>query len=375
MPRRGENIRKRKDGRWEARYPNGVNEKGATKYTSIYGDTYREVKEKRNLAVQQLALPTIQQKEYPLFKDVLHLWVEDNRVNLKDSTIYRYNYLIDTHIAPELGGMRMDTITGTQINTFLANKLEKGRIDGEGRLSTSYVRSMMLVINSAISFAVEGHLCPPLLTPINKPPTQGKELTILSVEHQKNLENALLSETDETKLGIYISLYTGLRIGEICALTWDDVDLANRIIHVRHTVVRIRCEEDGTVITKNIIDEPKTKSSLRSVPICSKLWAILSAFAPRASSRYVVSTNAAFVSPRTFAYRYSRVLKTAGIPHINYHALRHTFATRCIEAGVDIKSLSEILGHSDVSITLNIYVHSSMELKRMQLEKLVGSPA
>ena len=108
LPRRGENIRKRKDGRWEARYPNGVNEKGATKYTSIYGDTYREVKEKRNLAVQQLALPTIQQKEYPLFKEVLHLWVEDNRVNLKDSTIYRYNYLIDTHIAPELGGMRMD---------------------------------------------------------------------------------------------------------------------------------------------------------------------------------------------------------------------------------------------------------------------------
>lgn len=374
MPRRGENIRKRKDGRWEARYPNGVNEKGVTKYTSIYGNTYREVKEKRNLAVQQQALPMMQQIEYPMFKDVLCLWIEDNRVNLKDSTIYRYNYLIETHIVPELGGMRMDTVTGTQINTFLANKLEKGRIDGQGGLSAAYVRSMMLVISSAISFAVEGHLCPPLLTPINKPPTQGKELTILSVEHQKNLENALLSETDETKLGIYISLYTGLRIGEICALTWDDVDLANRIIYVRHTVVRIRCEENDTVITKNIIDEPKTKSSLRSVPICSKLWSILSAFAPRATSRYVVSTNAAFVSPRTFAYRYSRVLKAAGIPHINYHALRHTFATRCIEAGVDIKSLSELLGYSDVSITLNIYVHSSMELKRMQLEKLVSSP-
>lgn len=373
MPRRGENIRKRKDGRWEARYPIGVNGEGATKYASIYGATYREVKEKRNLAVQQLQLPAKRQKECPIFRDVLQLWLENNRIYLKDSTIYRYNYLIDTHIVPELGGVRIDMIKSTQINAFLAHKLEKGRIDGKGGLSNAYVRSMMIVIKSAINYAVTEQLCPALLTPINKPPAQRKELRILSIEHQKQLENALLSEFDETKLGIYISLYTGLRIGEICALTWDDVDLVNRIIRVRHTVVRVKCEGRGEFATENIISEPKTMNSLRSVPICSKLLAVLCSFKRKDVSKFVISANTAFVSPRTLMYRYSKILKDANIPHINYHALRHTFATRCIEAGVDIKSLSEILGHSDASITLNIYVHSSMNLKRMELEKLSES--
>lgn len=374
MPRRGENIRKRKDGRWEARYPNGVNEKGATKYASIYADSYRDVKKKRAIAIQRQTLPSVRGKN-PLFRDVLNLWVADSRVTVKPSTIYRYRCLIDAHIAPALGSTRMDAMTSTQINAFLAEKLEKGRLDGRGGLSAAYVRSMMLVIHSALRFAMQGRLCQPLLTPINKPPVQTRELPILSPVQQKLLENELLSGTDETKLGILISLYTGLRIGEVCALAWEDVDLDNRILHVRHTISRIRCEEGDALRTKNIIEEQKTKSSLRSVPICSGLWKILSEFAPKEGAKYVVSGSGSFVSPRTFSYRYGGVLKAAGIPHVHYHALRHTFATRCMEAGVDMKSLSEMLGHSNVSITLNIYVHSSMEQKRTQLEKLMDSSA
>ena len=373
MPRRGENIRKRKDGRWEARYPSGVNEKGQKTYSSVYGDTYKEAKEKRNWVLQhQNSYPKVLSNK-PLFSEILALWIADNRIHLKNATIYRYSYLIETHILPELGAIQVDQITSSTINAFLAKKLSDGRIDGRGGLSTAYVRSIMLVINSALQFATENRLCNPLLTQIHKPPLQSKELAVLSKDEQKKLESVLLTDMNETKLGIYISLYTGLRIGEICALSWEDIDIANRTIYVRHTLTRIRVIENGKTVTKNSIDTPKTKSSLRCIPICSTLAQVLNDYLPNVTSEYVVSNKTGFVSPRTFEYRYKKIMKESKISFINYHGLRHTFATRCIESGVDVKSLSEILGHANVSITLNTYVHSSMKLKRAQMEKLVVS--
>lgn len=373
MPRRGENIRKRKDGRWEARYPSGVNEKGQKTYSSVYGDTYKEAKEKRNWVLQhQNSYPKVLSNK-PFFSEILALWIADNRIHLKNATIYRYSYLIETHILPELGGIQVDQITSSTINAFLAKKLSDGRIDGRGGLSTAYVRSIMLVINSALQFATENRLCNPLLTQIHKPPLQSKELAVLSKDEQRKLESVLLTDMNETKLGIYISLYTGLRIGEICALSWEDIDIANRTIYVHHTLTRIRVIENGKTVTKNSIDTPKTKSSLRCIPICSTLAQVLNDYLPNITSEYVVSNKAGFVSPRTFEYRYKKIMKESKISFINYHGLRHTFATRCIESGVDVKSLSEILGHANVSITLNTYVHSSMELKRAQMEKLVVS--
>lgn len=374
MPRRGENIRKRKDGRWEARYPSGTDENGKKIYTSVYAESYREVKEKRNIAIQQMHMPSNERVVDLQFKDILHLWLENNKIRLKESTVYRYSYLIESHILPELGNLWINSMDSSTINSFLANKARCGRLDGQGGLSASYTRSIMLIINSALRFAVDNKICGPVCGRISKPPIKPQELSVLSISDQEKLENILLNNMDETKLGIYISLYTGLRIGEICALSWEDIDLSNRLMHVRHTVVRVRHENNGRLMTKQIIDEPKTKTSLRKIPLNSDLMSILSRMAPKATSKYVVSKCADFVSPRTYEYRYCRVLQICGISHINYHALRHTFATRCIEAGVDVKTLSEILGHSNVSITLNTYVHSSMELKRSQLEKLVASP-
>lgn len=166
-------------------------------------------------------------------------------------------------------------------------------------------------------------------------------------------------------------VHMGLRIGEVCALTWDDVDFENEIIHIRSTVARIKntqkvCEYK----THLIIDKPKTKSSLRDIPIPSSLLPLLLKMRKKACSRYVISDKETFTSPRTFEYRYHELLDICDIESINYHALLHTFATRCVEVGVDVKTLSEILGHADVSITLNTYVHPSIELKRKQMEKL-----
>lgn len=374
MPRRGENIRKRKDGRWEARYPKGKNKNGKTIYGAVYGSTYREAKEKRRQLLENPLSPKRDLAENT-FANLLSLWLADNKVRLKSSTVYRYQYLIDTHILPELGSKSLDSITSPAINSFLADKMQHGRLDGSGGLSAAYVRSITLVINSALRFGMEQGLCSITGLKISKPTVIPKELPMLSVSQQRILETLLLTDTDETKLGVMISLYTGLRIGEICALTWNDIDLENKVIYVRNTVVRVKSTEEELSKTHLSIDTPKTAASRRCIPICSTLLPVLSSRVVKSTSQYVASGTTDFVSPRTYDYRFKKLLDTCQIPHINYHALRHTFATRCIEAGVDVKSLSEILGHGDVSITLNTYVHSSIDLKRIQLEKITSFSA
>lgn len=371
MPRKGENIRKRKDGRWEGRYKKGVKENGSTDYGSVYGKSYKEVKEKLVLAKHSQNNNQSTTNSERRFSEVLCLWEQSNRVRLKGGSEQRYDYLIKTHIMPELGGLKLSQITATTVNTFLNNKLNNGRLDGTGGLSPSYVGSIMIIVNSAISFAVAEQMCPPLRTPIYKPQTEKNELEILSIEEQTLIEQYVRTNLNPTNIGILISLYTGLRIGEVCALSWDDIDLTNNVIHVRHTVARVKNDtKDLNTKTRLIIDEPKTKASKRDIPIPSTLLPAILEYRDTSCSHYLVSDNAAFVSPRTYEYRYHRVLDCCGVAHINYHALRHTFASRCIAAGVDVKSLSEVLGHGNSAITLNTYVHSSIDLKRCQLEKL-----
>lgn len=371
MSKRGDNIRKRKDGRWEGRYEKGRKSDGKIWYGSVYGNSYREVKMKLSEARKEVSEHRQTQTEEKTFGEVLELWLANNQIRLKGATVNKYQNLIDIHIMPGIGHLKLSDITATGINHFLIQKLQNGRIDQQGGLSASYVRSMMLVVNSAMKFAAAEQMCPPLRTPIFKPANPRSERVILSVSDQKKLETYLCRDLDLTRAGVFLSLHTGLRIGEICALSWEDIDFKNRIIKVRHTVARVRCTNSNqTNATKLIIDTPKTPSSIRDIPISSSLLPVLEKVQALSSSSYVISETPDFISPRTYEYRYHKLLNESGVTSINYHALRHTFATRCIEAGVDVKSLSEILGHSNVGITLNTYVHSSMELKRSQLEKL-----
>lgn len=310
-----------------------------------------------------------------LFRDVLNLWLENNRIRHKGATVIKYRYLIDRHILPILGDYRVSEITAPVVNSFLTQKLQEGRLDKNGSLSASYVSSIMLIIRATLKFAADEQMCMPLRSPIYKPASSKKELVILNIEEQRQLESYLDKEFDSTGLGVLISLHTGLRIGEVCALTWGDIDMKSHIIHVRHTVTRVQAAGNpDSGMSKLIIDVPKTKTSLRDIPISSALLPSLQRAGAMGASQFVISKYGDFVSPRTFEYRYHCLLRDCGIRQINYHGLRHTFATRCIEAGVDIKSLSEILGHSNVAITLSTYVHSSMEMKRNQLEKLVALP-
>lgn len=371
MPKRGENIHKRKDGRWEGRFIRDRNEAGRAIYGYVYGKTYRAVKEKMlSIHKEKTAEKTLAKKEKN-FQEVLQLWMETNHLKYKGATESKYRYLMETHIMPELGMIKVSKISTLVVNEFLERKLQNGRLDKQGGLSPSYVRSMMLIINAALEFAVNEQMCLPLRTPIYKPALEKKELPILSVKDQKRLEAHLFYETDETKLGVLLSLNTGLRIGEVCALTWDNIDFTEKILHVRSTITRIK-ESHSDVKRSSclVIDCPKTKASIRDIPIPSVLMPLLEEGKKNSNSNFVISKKNSFLSPRTYEYRYHKLLDECGIRSINYHALRHTFATRCIEVGVDVKSLSEILGHANVATTLNTYVHSSMDLKRAQIEKL-----
>lgn len=370
MSKKGENIRKRKDGRWEGRYKKGRRENGQIIYGSIYGRSYREVKEKMQVIVLNPSEHCKPQLSHEMtFSELLKHWQEANEIRLKGGTKVKYANIINTHIIPYLGNLKMSEITASVINEFLADRLRCGRVDGTGGLSASYVRSISLVITSAMKYAVNEDIGNPLKNKIYKPGIVKGELSILTLDDQRLLEQGISNDMTPTSIGIMISLYTGLRIGEVCALMWKDIDFSSRTIYVRHTVSRVK-SLNSDYKTTLILDEPKTNSSKRIIPIPSPLLTILNKFHENSKSLFVVSDCEHFISPRTYDARYHRVLSNYHIADLNYHALRHTFATRCIEAGVDVKTLSEILGHSDVSVTLNTYVHSSLEMKHTQLEKL-----
>lgn len=370
MPKKGENIRKRADGRWEGRYKVDTLPNGKTKYRSVYGKTYKEVKSKMYFCASQSYFSDKEKTSQKiLIRDIIDTWINTNKSTHKGATEIRYEYLIKKHIIPELGDVPLSSVTSSMLTSFMNRKLEQGSLNGKEALSPAYVRSIMSVTLSILQFAVNEGLCQPLNINLQKPSTDKRELEVLSVFDQNRLESALLNNINETKLGILISLNTGLRIGEVCALSWNDIDFENQIFHIRSTVARVK-STDSDVNSKLIIDRPKTKSSLRDIPIPSKLLTILISMKKQSKGKYVVSAENNFVSPRTYEYRYHKILDEYNIPSVNYHTLRHTFATRCIEVGVDVKTLSEILGHANVSITLNTYVHSSMDLKRQQLEKL-----
>ena len=370
MSKKGLNIHKRADGRWEGRYKIGQYENGNTKFCSVYGKTRDEVTEKL-LAAYSSGMTAKRKTNERTFTELLQLWLRYNRLRQKGATEHKYRMIIENHIVPELGELNLSDINSVIINSFLERQLTNGRIKKGGGLSPSYVRTMAIIIQSDIQFSSNDEYCDPLKSTIYTPSLVKKELQILTKGEQTHLESYILSNGDAIGLGVLITLYAGLRIGEVCALTWNDIDLNNLVIRIRHTIARVRCADiTHKATTQLILDSPKTASSVRDIPISSVLLPHLTEFRTSYSNEYVISESSDFVSPRTYEYRFHRLLKQCGIQQVNYHVLRHTFATRCIEAGMDVKSLSELLGHSNVGITLNTYVHSSMERKREQLEML-----
>lgn len=303
------------------------------------------------------------------FAEAAQMWLDSNRDRCKGSTEAKYEYLLKTHILPALGSAKTSDLSCAEINEFLMRKSASGRLDGSGGLAPSYVRSITLTIRAVLKYAQEHGMCQPLTGALYRPSAKSAPVEVLSLEEQKRFEAQLHENCTGSRLGCFLALQSGLRIGEICALSWDDVDIDRGLLHVRHTVTRAsgRSASTGTSLC---LDRPKTRSSLRTIPVSERLGAVLKAAYSTRASEFVISKREGFISPRTFDYQYHRLLEICSLPNRNFHTLRHTFATRCIEAGVDVKTLSEILGHANTGITLNIYVHSSLERKRQMLERM-----
>lgn len=372
MSRRGENIHKRRDGRWEARITIQGKD-GLSKKKSLYGKTYKEAKDKLLNAKAYLENNSMDQnKKSKTLAEAAEEWFHINQIKQKASTQLKYRTMTEKHILPALGAIELQKLDESVVNDFLVQKLNNTGPHKDKGLSASYVKTMGVILNSIINYAVDMDYRNPLKSKIIKPSETKNDITIMSRNSQLDLERALLYRVTPTAIGIMLALQAGLRIGEISALRWDEIDLDTKIIHVRHTIARIKNDDESLPAkTRLVIDKPKTKTSYRDIPINTRLMDYLRKARLLSKSEYVVSEKDSFISPRTFEYRFHKILDEFGIEKMNFHALRHTFATRCVEQGVDVKTLSEILGHANVGITLNTYVHSSIDMKRNQLEKIV----
>lgn len=295
------------------------------------------------------------------FKKLTNNWLLYKKHKIKESTYLNYNYIINSYLNKKFRKKKVSYFLKYDINEFI-DELEKD-------LSNKTVRDIVLVLKSILRFAEKKYNVNLKLDLITMPSSQKNELQVFEEKEVKNIEKACLNSDDIRRIGILISIYTGMRIGEICALKWEDIDFGKKLINVNKTLQRVYIEKKKT---KVIITPPKTKTSERKIPIPSILYNELKKLSTLYDKQaYVITGNVEkYMEPRTYQSVYKKVLKEKRIKYRNFHCLRHTFATRCIRVGMDIKSLSEVLGHSDVNITLNRYVHSSYDSKKKFMEKL-----
>ena len=344
------NIYQRKDGRYEARISLGKDSSGKRLYRSFYGKSPEEAEMKLlSAGSQQYSITEITVKE------ITAEYLAAMKPRLKESTYANYKMKAEKHIIPALGEKRCCFLGTNDITDFIGSKTKSG-------LSARYVADIIVLLKSIFRYAAREHNIRNPLEGVKLPRCAKTEVAVLNKDEQSQLMHYISGGNDPCLLGIVMALYTGMRIGEICALKWVDVDLTGQVIHVRKTLQRIQTFSSGKK-TKIVITEPKSASSVRDIPITDCLMTLLTKH-HAGDNMFVLSGKRKPVECRTLQYRFAGILNNANLPSVHFHSLRHAFATNCITLGFDVKTLSEILGHSSVEITLNRYVHSSIERKR-----------
>lgn len=356
MAKYNENIYFRKDGRYEGRIKNGYKENGKARYRSVYGCSVEEVREK----MSKLQCQPIKKSGVTVYSLFLE-WIDAISARVKESTIANYCMKAKKHLLPAFGDMDCCEITAHMIQELITEKLKNG-------LSARYVSDIVVLLKSVLKYAQRTYHIVDRITYIVMPKKKKPQIRVLNKQEQKTLEKYLVQHQDNTSLGIALTLYTGIRIGELCALRWKDIDFEKRTLTVRHTLQRIsKWHKYGK--TQLVITEPKSFSSLRTIPIPDCMLDMLKKFRKKADI-FILSENQRPVEPRTMQYRFAAILKNENLPSVHFHSLRHLFASNCIALGFDVKALSEMLGHSSVELTLNRYVHSSLEQKRRYMQLL-----
>lgn len=360
MPKRGENIYKRKDGRWEGRYIRGRSPSGRAEYGYVYAGSYRECRAKRQKCLDAC-------REAPVATSLLTLnqaaerFLADKQDDLKRSTLARYTYVLEHYIQPVLGAVLLSQLTANQISEFL-RRLQKNGLSGKS------ARDVGVLLKSILRYSAKKLDCPSPGMTVELPAYRRKQIDIFYPDEIRRLAQMIMDEPTTTGIGILLTLNTGLRLGELCALQYKDIDLRNGVVHVRKTVQRIRSGDR----TSLMVLPPKSDSARRTIPLPGDMAALLQKLVQSRPNgeNYLLTGKNVPMEPRTMQYQYRVWLKAAGVPYRNFHVLRHTYASRCVERGVDVKSLSEMLGHADVRTTLQVYVHSSLEHKMRVIQSI-----
>lgn len=297
-------------------------------------------------------------------KEIADIWKEDKRQYVKQSTMAVYLLSLENHLLPIFGG-KME-VTEEEVQVFALDKLNHG-------LSQKSIKDMLIVLKIVVRFGEKqgwlNHVEWKVKFPANQPKAT---LPILTKTHQKKLMDYLKDNFTFPNLGILVCLSTGLRIGEVCALKWSDINMDTGLLHVNRTIERIYIVDSDKPHTEIVINTPKTKNSLREIPLSKELVRIFKSLMKVVNKDYYVLTNNTKpTEPRTYRNYFNKLLKQLDIPRLKFHGLRHSFATRCIESHCDYKTVSVLLGHADISTTLNLYVHPNEEQKRSCIDKMM----
>lgn len=295
--------------------------------------------------------------------EICNLWKQEKKHYVKLSSFASYNILIENHIKPYFG--KLYDVEQKDVQHFIIKKLDDG-------LSQKTVRDITVVLKMVLRFAYKNNFLSYRELEYKFPTnTENKKIEVLSIENQKKLMRYIENNFSFKNLGILIALCTGIRIGEVCALKWNDIDISEGLVRINKTAQRIYIIDETKKYSKIIIDTPKTRNSIREIPLTTYLKKILRPLKKVVNDNYYVLTNSNKpTEPRTYRNYYKRLLKRINISQIGFHGLRHSFATRCIESKCDYKTVSTLLGHSNITTTLNLYVHPNFEQKKKALDKM-----
>ena len=296
--------------------------------------------------------------------DWLIQWLENYiRPSVKMRTYERYKLIIEQHIKDKIGGLNLNDLSPLVLQSFITELLQSGNRKAGKGLSANSVNAIISVIQSSLKTAhLLGLTKEYTADKIKRPKLIERPVECFSLKEQKQIEQAVLNSKKDKLFGILLCLYSGLRIGELIALRWSDIDFTKGLLTVSKS-----CHDSKNGL---IIDEPKTANSRRLIPLPKQLLPILKSIKKKSDSPFVVSANGKPVSVRSYQRSFELLLKRLNIPHKGFHSLRHTFATRALECGMDVKTLSEILGHKNPTVTLNRYAHSLIEHKADMMNRL-----
>ena len=353
MEKTGITITKRKDGRYVGKFIAEYADNGKAQYHYVYGKTYEEAESKvligREIATRYLS------GRYITVSNVYREWLNAVVNRVKESTLANYQNKFEKYILPEFGDIPCADLTAGRINAFINKKLADG-------LSASYVRDIFTVFKTMLKYAQEEYGFRLSLKNVVLPKAERNQVEKISDTEQKKLVSYLKANMSLTAFGILLSLFMGLRIGELCGLKWEDVDFQHKVLRIRRTVQRIT-SANGNRKTKIVISAPKSATSFREIAIPDMLMKYFEMFCDEAD-HFILSGTDKPVEPRTMQYRYKKILQSAEVEGHNYHKLRHTFATNSAEKGFNVKALSAVLGHSSVTLTLNRYIHPDRTYER-----------